>query len=297
MCKISIIIPIFNAEKYLPVLFQKLNQCEFASGDEILMIDNGSTDLSLKLCKEKEIKNPKLYRSLSFTKKAGSYSARNFAVDQAKGDILVFTDSDCKPTKDWLTEIRKNIGKGTVIAGKIQIEIVNNGIWENFDSIAHLKSEKNAATNMVATANMAVRKEDFYKVGLFEERFSGGDYDWSIRAAQVGLKIKFVPEALVLHPSRKKFSEILIKEQRIAYGAGNHQKINGKSYIWLIIKYVLKLFKIDTNVRYTKELRKVGISNKELFMFNIKFMRIRFEQLIFAIKGYKQLDVRKIGIK
>ena len=102
----------------------------------------------------------------------------------------------------------------------------------------HLNSESNANNNCVATANMAVTKQDFINVGYFEERFSGGDYEWSQRAVKNGLKILFIPEVMVHHPTRNNFDQILIKEKRIAYGFGNHYKLHNKSKVFLIIIYL-----------------------------------------------------------
>lgn len=297
MDNISIIIPVFNSEKFLPDLFESLSKCVFYENDEVLFIDNGSTDASVELCQKMCETRPNIYRCLSYTEKASSYAARNYGVQESRGDILVFTDSDCKPTPEWLKEIRYNIKKGEVIAGKIHLEIMYGGLWEYFDTIAHLNSESNANENRVATANMAAYKDDFLSVGLFEERFSGGDYEWSQNAAKCGLKIRFVPNVLVYHPTRKTFEEILKKEQRIAFGAGNHQKNSRKPFITLVLTYVLKVFKFDTNIRYTKQLKNQGIRKIDLIEFNRKFMIIRLEQLRFVIKGYKEIDVRQLGIK
>lgn len=294
---VSIIIPIFNAEQFLPDLFNALSQNVFLPGDEVLLVDNGSTDNSVALCKAEQEKWPELYKFLSYVEEPGSYAARNYAVQQAKGEILVFTDSDCKPIPQWLDAIRQNVKEGIVIAGKVQIEVIHNGLWEHFDSIAHLNSEKSAANNRVATANMAVTRSGFIKVGFFSKQFSGGDYDWSKRAAATGLNIIFVPDVMVYHPSRKTFAEILKKDQRIAFGAGNHAKLHDQSRFLLWCKYFLKIFKLDTNVRYTKQLKKRGMNGKKLWEFNCKFMRIRVEQLRYVMKGYKQADVRKLGIK
>lgn len=295
--KISVIIPIFNSENFLMDLFEALEKNSFDEEDEIILVDNGSTDNSLLLCENKQRENPELYKVLLYKEKAGSYAARNYALQKARGDVLVFTDSDTKPSSSWIENIRKNISKGTVIAGKIYLEILENGLWENFDSIAHLNSEKNAKESQIATANMAVYKDDFFSVGIFEERFSGGDYEWSQRAAKAGMKIKFVPEALVLHPTRKTFNQILKKEQRIAYGAGNHYKNAHKPLSRLIIKYILKIFKFDTNIRYIKKLKNAGLGMSDICEFNCKFMIIRIEQLKYAIKGYRMINARKIGIK
>ena len=297
MSTLSIIIPVYNSEKYLPELFHCLEKNRYTDGDEILLVDNGSSDNSANLCRDFACGNSKHVRFLSYVEKAGSYSARNFALQNAKGDVFVFTDSDCKPTENWCEKIRQNIGKGTVVAGNVILEIVNKGLWECFDQLASLNNEKSAKNNSVATANMAVFREDFFKVGMFEERFSGGDYDWSKRAFQCGLSIKYVPDAIVYHPTRKTFDAILKKEQRIAYGEGCHSRLNGKSKSMLICKYVLKFFKIDTNVRYTINLKKYGIGWRDLLCFNVKFIRIRYEHLRYAIMGFKKYDVRKLGIK
>lgn len=297
MMTISIIIPVYNAEKFLPFLFTALNKCHFVEGDEILLVDNGSSDSSYEICMAQEKEKPSLYKTLLFCDKSGSYAARNFTVKRAKGEVLVFTDSDTKPTEQWLDAIRENIHPGIVIAGKIELEIVNNGLWEYFDTIAHLNSEMNAKNNCIATANMAVYKKDFDSVGLFEERFSGGDYEWSTRAARAGLSVKFLPEAKVFHPTRKSFEQILVKERRIAYGSGNHHKIMNKPLITLMVKYILKIVKFDTNIRYSKRLKKYGVSFKEICYFNIKFMRIRIEQLKYAVRGFQGEDARKFNLK
>ena len=90
-------IPNINATSFLPDLFEALDRNTYETGDEILLVDNGSTDNSVELCKEQVSKRPNLYRLLLFTDRPGSYAARNYGVKQSNGDILVFTDSDTKP--------------------------------------------------------------------------------------------------------------------------------------------------------------------------------------------------------
>ena len=294
---ITVIIPIYNAEGYLKNLFVALETNQFVEGDEILLIDNGSTDRSVDYCKEAVKKHPNLIKILHYTEKAGSYATRNYGVSLAKGDILVFTDSDTIPVSNWIKSIRENAEKGTILAGRIILDIINNNLWEHFDNIAHLNSEKNAKDSCIATANMAVLRTDFFEVGLFEERFSGGDYEWSIRAVKNNFKIKFLKEAVVHHPTRKTFEQILKKEQRIAFGDGNHNKLNNRSALTLKMRYFLKFFKIDTNIRYSMQLRKLGFSSSEILKFNKKFMIIRFEQYKYAVKGYEMQDVRALGVR
>lgn len=93
---ISIIIPIYNVEKYLNKCIDSiLNQTY--SDLEIILVDDGSTDKSSEICEYyKEIDN----RIRVIHKKNGGLSeARNVGIDIAKGEYIAFLDSD-----DWADE-------------------------------------------------------------------------------------------------------------------------------------------------------------------------------------------------
>lgn len=298
MRTVSIIVPIFNAERFLKDLFACLEQCDFFEGDEILLIDNGSRDKTSQICKEQVGKDDK-YKYYYYDEKADSYAARNYGIRQSLGEILVFTDSDCKPTREWLSTIRNSVKPGVFIAGNIQLEIVENSVWECLDSITHLsQTRNNLNAGCVATANMSVLKNDFEnRVGFFEERFAGGDFEWSKRAIDCGMKLEFCENALVYHPSRKTYKEIATREKRSAYGAGKHYRITNKSKFKLEVIYFLKIFKFDTYFKLARQMRKKGISMKNILGFVIKYIRIRAQQLGAAIAGYEGKNPRELGIK
>lgn len=298
MKTISVIIPVFNSIQFLNRLFECLDKNSFIEGDEVIFIDNGSDDGSYEACMSEAEKHPGLFKLYKYEEKASSYAARNYGIKKAKGDILAFTDSDCKPDADWMITIRENIEPGSVLGGRIILDVVEkDNVWEIFDTIAHLQSEKNMRANSIATANMVIYRDDFLDVGFFEERFSGGDYVWSNKAAEGGKKLVYAPDMIVHHPTRKTFRDILKKEQRIAYGDGNAMMKRGCSLCIIGIKYILKVCKVDTNLRYSIALYKKGIQSKGVWQFNICFFRIRFEQLKYAIKGYNAENVRKTGVK
>ena len=86
---ISIIIPVFNAEKYLPETFRSLSlQDDF----ELILIDDGSTDGSLQICREYAAtkSNVKVFTQPN----GGPSKARNFGVSQATGEYITFLDAD-----------------------------------------------------------------------------------------------------------------------------------------------------------------------------------------------------------
>lgn len=298
MKKVSIIIPIFNSQKYLLDLFKCIDKTELMKEDEILLIDNGSNDNTRAICMSK-VERDSRYKYFYYDEKADSYAARNYGVKKSHGDILVFTDSDCKPTPEWLNIIRSNVQEGVFIAGNVLLEIKENSVWECYDSITHLSQTKdNVAKGKVATANMAVLREDFIdRVGYFEERFAGGDFEWSTRAVSCGMKLLFLEKALVYHPSRKTFEEILVREQRSAYGAGKHYRIENKNRYCILVRYFLKIFKFDTYLRLANQMLNKGISKKEVICFVKEYIGIRVRQLSAALAGYDGRDPRQLGIK
>lgn len=88
MPKFSIIIPVYNVEKYIGKCLDSVMSQTY-NDYEILVIDDGSTDNSKKIVKEYKVK-------LIESNHVGVSEARNIAIKKAKGDYLVFLDSD-----DW----------------------------------------------------------------------------------------------------------------------------------------------------------------------------------------------------
>lgn len=94
--KVSIIVPIYNVELYLrKCLNSLLNQTY--KNIEIILIDDGSIDNSLKIINEEYISNTKII--YKYQKNAGLSAARNTGIKFSTGDYLCFVDGD-----DWLRE-------------------------------------------------------------------------------------------------------------------------------------------------------------------------------------------------
>lgn len=88
---ISVIVPVYNVEKYLNDCVNSLINQSFENY-EILLIDDGSTDNSSKICKDLSKNNSKVKY---FSKKNGGLSdARNFGVGKSEGEYVTFVDSD-----------------------------------------------------------------------------------------------------------------------------------------------------------------------------------------------------------
>lgn len=91
MKKLSVIIPVYNTEQYLKdCLDSVINQTY--DNIEVLLIDDGSTDNSGKICDEFKAKHDNV--KVVHKENGGGGSARNLALDIAAGDYVTFVDSD-----------------------------------------------------------------------------------------------------------------------------------------------------------------------------------------------------------
>lgn len=91
--KISIVVPVYNAEDYLPTCMASLlnNDC---TACEIILVDDGSTDgVSPALCDSYARENPKLVRVIH-QPNGGPGTARNAGLQEARGEYVFFVDSD-----------------------------------------------------------------------------------------------------------------------------------------------------------------------------------------------------------
>lgn len=105
---LSIIIPVYNVEKYIEECFYSVYSDEIIKNIEIIIVDDGSTDNSPNIC-DKLAKHNNTY--VYHKKNGGLASARNYGYTKARGKYIVFLDSDDKVETQSLPRIIKYIDK------------------------------------------------------------------------------------------------------------------------------------------------------------------------------------------
>lgn len=90
--KISVIIPVYNVENYLSKCIESVLAQSFKDF-EIIVVNDGSTDGSVKIIENYESRYPDIIRSY-YKKNGGLSSARNFAIEIAQSEYITFLDSD-----------------------------------------------------------------------------------------------------------------------------------------------------------------------------------------------------------
>lgn len=106
MIKFSIIIPVYNTEKYIEKCLNSIVNQSF-SDFEVIVINDGSTDNSEKII---DVFCSKYKFITKYNKENGGLSdARNYGISKSKGDYLIFVDSDDYIDKNLLFELNKTI--------------------------------------------------------------------------------------------------------------------------------------------------------------------------------------------
>lgn len=109
MKKISIIIPAYNEEEALPLLYERLdklmneiNEYEF----EVLFVNDGSKDNTIKIIKELRQKDERICY-VDFSRNFGKETAMIAGLDYAKGDAVIFMDADLQDPPELIPELIK----------------------------------------------------------------------------------------------------------------------------------------------------------------------------------------------
>lgn len=113
--KISIIVPVYNAERYLRRCVDSILGQTFTDF-EVLLIDDGSKDHSGAICDEYAQQDDRV--RVWHKENGGVSSARNVGLDNARGEWVTFVDSDDWVQKDWLATFATNMnGYDVVVTG------------------------------------------------------------------------------------------------------------------------------------------------------------------------------------
>ncbi len=201
LIRISVIIPVFNAGRYLEQVIESLELQDYDRDRfEIIMVDNNSTDDSTTIIG----RHPAIKLLQEPTQ--GSYAARNLGINSSVGEIIAFTDSDCIPNKDWLSKIEiamRNPSTGIAL-GRKSASCRATGV-SLLDCYQHTRDTHIFNGDIVDlyygyTNNMAVRRQLFDET-LFLERMRGSDATFvSDVVERLSVEsVQYDPEMLVTH--------------------------------------------------------------------------------------------------
>ena len=203
----SVVIPTYNRkpilEKCLKALeVQVLSPSGMVSDYEIVLVDDGSTDGTLEWLSTHNSDFPHV--RMFEQEHMGPAAARNLGVEKAKGDTIIFIDSDLVVTEvflqahaDALTQAEKKLGNDRFFTYGA---VINTANFENPTSEPYKLTDYSAA--FFATGNVAIPKHWLEKAGLFDTGFQlygWEDLELGVRLKNLGLQLIKCPQAVGYH--------------------------------------------------------------------------------------------------
>lgn len=158
---VSIIVPIYNSEKYLEKCINSLLNQTYQE-IEIILVDDGSVDGSAYICKSYQNKNEKIKYTRQMN--AGVSETRNKGISLAKGEYIVFIDSDDYVVSDYIeTLVAKIVDCDLSVCGYYEVNSMDDVIISSVNSERCIKTMSN---------------EEYLEV-LFESHFGYQGYIWN----------------------------------------------------------------------------------------------------------------------
>lgn len=199
---VSVIVPFHNSGEYIERCVNGLLEQTYPlTGYEIILIDNNSTDNSVAIVE----KYPRI--QLLHEAKQGAYAARNRGINASRGRFLAFTDADCIPATNWLSElmvpfVEQGVGlvQGRRLFGSDALTLSMLAAYEA-ETHAYIFSGSVQGAVFGYTNNMAVRRDIFDQCGPFLETARGADsifVDKVVRAFSHRV-LRYAREACIQH--------------------------------------------------------------------------------------------------
>lgn len=210
---VSVIVPAYNSERMINDALTALEAQTYRGPIEVIVADDGSTDSTVKVVQ----KHPRV--KYLYQANAGPASARNLGARSSSGEIILFTDSDCRPESEWIEKMICGFSSKDVAVVAGSYGIVNPGSWLARVIHYEIKYRHNVLMPEFPRAfgsyNFAIRRSVFEKVGGFNtdyRRASGEDNDLSYKVLKGGGRIRFLRDVLVGHYHQTDLGKYL-KEQ------------------------------------------------------------------------------------
>jgi glycosyltransferase AglI len=221
--EISVVIPVYNDAKGIKTTLASLVKQDYPEGKyEVIVVDNNSGDNTPRVVEQFCRKYPGTVKLCYERDTQSSYAARNRGIERAQGDILCFMDSDMWADKDWLSRVGEVFENENVDYLGCSIEIIplKNNMFARFHKVTGFPAKSYMfSLHFAVTAALAVRKDIFEKVGLFDERLiSGGDREFGNRVYDAGYKQHFSEDIKVYHPAFSTMRQIRKKYFRVGRG-------------------------------------------------------------------------------
>ncbi len=201
----SCIIPVYNRPGELQELLRSLLSQSYTQF-EVIVVEDGST---LRCDEVVTSFSQDLYIRYFYQENTGQGFARNFGMQQAKGDFFVILDSDVILPSSYFEALEKAIaarsldafgGPDAAASDFSPLQKAMDFAMTSFWTTGGIRGKlKNPAAYQARGFNMGVSREVFARLGGFVDPNRGEDIEWSLRIKKAGFRLELVSEAFVYH--------------------------------------------------------------------------------------------------
>ena len=215
MKKFSVIIPVFNRPNEMKELLDSL-AVQSCKDFELVVVEDGSSIKSDVLIKD--------YESLIdihyyYKPNSGPGESRNYGMERAKGEYLVFFDSDCIIPPNYFETVSNYLktnpldcygGPDSAHESFSDVQKAINFAMTSFLTTGGIRGKKsNLDKFQPRSFNMGIKRSVYEKIGGFSDIHPGEDPDLSYRIMNGGFKTGLIENAYVYHKRRIDFSKYI----------------------------------------------------------------------------------------
>jgi glycosyltransferase involved in cell wall biosynthesis len=214
--KVSVVVACYNGGRTLQPCLDSLTRLQYPSY-EVIVVDDGSTDITRQVMS--------LYKNFRMVAQThqGLSVARNAGLFAGDGEVVAFTDADCRADEDWLYYLVSDLLKGSFVGvgGHNFLppddSAVAAAVMVSPGGPAHVMLTDRQAEH-IPGCNMAFYRWALAEIGEFDPIFhrAGDDVDVCWRLQERGYRIVFSPPAFVWHHRRSTIAAYL--RQQSGYG-------------------------------------------------------------------------------
>lgn len=294
MCEISVVVPVYNVERYLNKCINTILEQTFTNF-ELILVDDGSKDDSGNICDEIKEKYSRI--KVIHTENAGLSAARNIGIETSEGKYITFIDSD-----DYIHPRMLEILYSIIIENKADISLCNHQLVYDDKAISGASINNNITVyNSVESIKKIVEKGEesmivscskLYKQSLFSDiRFPLGKYH---------------EDEFVTYKILHKCTKVVATDAKLYYYFQRANSITRRVYN---VKRLEKLEALEEAIKFFKDNNNKMLTYlaefRYLFNIQIAYYRVKYEmsnnkEIMEKLKiqyDHKYIEFAKCNIK
>ncbi|HOY65399.1 MAG TPA: glycosyltransferase [Candidatus Ozemobacteraceae bacterium] len=206
--RVSVVVPAFNRPAFLGECLEALVAQRTGHSWEVIVVDDGSAEDLRPV--EQAFRTRLALTWIRLEVNGGPARARNAGIDAARGEIVLFTDADCRPEPGWIEAMTNPFDKAGVSGVKGVYRTAQTDLWARLAQLEFEERFELLSTapdiDFVDTYSGGFRRADLVSVGGFDTQFpraDNEDVDLSFRIKELGGRFVFAPDAIVWHRHRE----------------------------------------------------------------------------------------------